>query len=63
MYSEEHKKYLSNIRRNKYIVRGIQVIILISFIIIWQILADKEIINTFISSSPKKILEMILLEI
>lgn len=57
MYSKEHKKYLSNIKRQKYIIRGLQIIILIGFIILWQILADKEIINTFISSSPKKIIE------
>lgn len=60
MYSLEHKKYLSNIKKRKYIIRGIQIIILISFIVIWQILADKEIINTFISSSPKKIIYTII---
>lgn len=60
MYSKEHKKYLSNIKRQKYIIRGIQIFILIGFIILWQILADKEIINTFISSSPKKIIETII---
>ena len=59
MYSEEHKKYLSNIKCQKYITRGLQIIILIGFIIAWQILADREIINTFISSSPKKIIETI----
>ena len=56
MYSLEHKKYLSNIKKRKYITRGLQILILIGFITIWQILADKEIINTFISSSPKKII-------
>ncbi len=60
MYSLEHKKYLSNIKKKKYITRGLQVLILISFIVIWQILADKEIINTFISSSPKKIIDTII---
>lgn len=60
MYSLEHKKYLSNIKHKQYITRGLQLIILIAFIGIWQILADKEIINTFISSSPKKIIDTII---
>lgn len=60
MYSAEHKKYLSNIKRKKYTTRGLQLLILIGFICIWQILADKEIINTFISSSPRKIVDTII---
>ena len=56
MYSTEHKKYLSNIKKRKYITRGLQILILIGFIFIWQILANNEIINTFITSSPNKIL-------
>lgn len=60
MYSNEHKKYLTNIKRNIYITRGLQITILIGFICLWQILADKEIINTFISSSPRKIIETII---
>lgn len=60
MYSLEHKKYLSNIKKRKYITRGLQILILVGFIAIWQILADKEIINTFISSSPKKIITTII---
>lgn len=60
MYSLEHRKYLSNIKKRKYITRGLQILILVGFIVIWQILADKEIINTFISSSPKKIITTII---
>lgn len=60
MYSMEHKKYLFEIKKRKYITRFLQIIIIISFIILWQILADKEIINTFISSSPKKIINTII---
>ena len=60
MYSMEHKKYLFEIKKRKYITRFLQIIIIISFIILWQILADKEIINTFISSSPKKIISTII---
>lgn len=55
MYSSEHKQYLKNIRKNKIIIRCVQLIILIGFIFIWQIASDKGIINSFIASSPKKV--------
>ena len=54
MYSMEHKKYLKKIKKNKFLVLLFQLLILILFILGWQILADLELINTFISSSPKK---------
>lgn len=60
MYSLEHIKYLKNIKRKKYIIRGLQITILLAFIAIWQILADTGTINTFITSSPKKIVETII---
>ena len=56
MYSMEHKKYLKKIKKNKFLVLLFQLLILILFILGWQILADLELINTFISSSPKKVL-------
>lgn len=58
--SKEHKKYLKKLKITNYIIKISQIMILVLFILIWQILADKEIINTFIFSSPKKILETIL---
>lgn len=60
MYSEEHKKYLRNLRKNKLFVHIFQIAIIIFLITIWQLLADAEIINTFITSSPKKVLETII---
>lgn len=60
MYSEEHKKYLRNLRKNKLFVHIFQISIIIFLIAIWQLLADAEIINTFITSSPKKVLETII---
>ena len=53
MYSLEHKKYLKKLKMNKILVSVCQVSIVTLFIIIWQILADYKLINTFISSSPK----------
>ena len=60
MYSEEHKEYLSKIKKNNFFVRFTQITIILILIIIWQILADKEIINTFISSSPKEVVKTII---
>ena len=60
MYSLEHIKYLKKRKRNKIIIMVSQFTIFIAFIILWQILADLNIINTFIFSSPKKILDTII---
>lgn len=55
--SNEHKNFLKKIKINKFIILFIQILIVISFICLWQILSDLKIINTFIFSSPKKIIE------
>ena len=60
MYSLEHIKYLKKIRKNKFLIRLSQLFIITTFIVIWQILADKGLINTFIFSSPKKIVNCII---
>lgn len=60
MYSLEHKKYLTKIRNKKIIVIIFQILIVTLFIIIWQLLADLKIINTFLSSSPKGIIQTII---
>lgn len=54
-----YQKYIKKIKRYNFLVRLTQLFILFFFIIIWQIIADKGIINTFIFSSPKKIIETI----
>lgn len=59
MYSLEHKKYLKKIKKTKFWVRFTQILIIVLFLVIWQWLADKELINTFISSSPKEVVRTI----
>jgi len=54
--SVEQKKYLRRIRFNKIFILSMQIIIMIFIIFIWQYLSDKKIINSFITSSPKKII-------
>lgn len=59
MYSKEHSNYLKKRKKNHFWIRITQISIFLIFIIVWQLLADYEIINTFISSSPKKVWETI----
>lgn len=60
MKSNEYKKYLKRIKLNKILVILVQLLILVSLLFIWQMLADMEIINTFITSSPKNVLRTII---
>ena len=60
MFSLEHKLYLRRCRINKLLVRFTQIIIVLLLILLWQIAADNSWINTFISSSPKKVIETII---
>lgn len=54
--SEDRKKYLRKIKMNKIAIILTQILILISFITIWEILTETKIINSFITSSPSRIL-------
>ncbi len=60
MYSIEHQKYLKNIKKRKFLIRFTQFAIVFLLIIIWQLAADFGLINTFISSSPKAILNTVI---
>ena len=59
MYSKEHKEYIKKIKINKILIFLVQITIIIGLTIIWQFLADKQIINTFITSSPKEVIKTI----
>lgn len=60
MYSSEHKEYLKKLKRRKLLILLVQLLILALFIIIWELLAKYNIINTFISSSPSRIIKTII---
>lgn len=53
--SEDRKKYLKKIKINKITVLVTQILVLVAFIAIWEILANAKIINSFITSSPSRI--------
>lgn len=60
MYSEEHKIYIKKIKKNRLLVIISQLFIILSIIVIWQLLANFKVINTFITSSPLDILNTII---
>ena len=55
--SEERKKYLRKIRTKKYLVLGTQILLLIVFLGIWEMAANSGAIDSFITSSPSRIIE------
>ena len=59
MRSREYKQYLRKIRIEKILVYVVQIIILVVFNILWEYMANKGIINTFIYSSPSRIVKTI----
>lgn len=58
--SDERKIYLKNKKRRKRQILFTQILILISFIFIWEILANTGVINPFITSQPSRIMNTIL---
>ena len=60
MYSEEHKLFLKKRKRRQILITLTQLLILITLIVTWEILAHYKIINTFISSSPSRIVNTII---
>ncbi len=60
MYSDEHKEFLKRRKKRKVLIIFCQVILLLGLIIIWELLAKYEVINTFISSSPSRVFDTII---
>ena len=58
--SQDRKRYLKKIRIKKITVLITQMLILIAFIALWEILAETKVINGFITSSPSRIFETFL---
>ena len=58
--SNEHKTYLKKLKKRNFLIKFTQITIIIIFIVIWQLLADLKVINTFIFSSPKNIINTII---
>ncbi|HHT83695.1 MAG: ABC transporter permease [Christensenellales bacterium] len=57
--SDEHKKFIKKLRIRIWITRTLQITLLILFIGLWEILARKQIIDPFITSSPSRVIKII----
>ncbi|MCI6265496.1 MAG: ABC transporter permease subunit [Erysipelotrichaceae bacterium] len=60
MKSDGYKKFLSNQKKTKCLILITQLFTLIFLILFWQFLANHNLINTFITSSPKQVLKTII---
>lgn len=58
--SKEQKLFIKRKKRRKRIVVLSQILIVITFFSLWEILANNNIINSFVFSSPSKIMKTIL---
>ena len=58
--SEDRRKYLRKVKKEKISIILIQISILAIFIVAWELLAKYEIIDSFISSQPSKIIKTFL---
>lgn len=54
--SDDRKKYLKKIRQEKIIVGIFRMLILVIFLIGWELLAKFDLINTFTFSSPSRVI-------
>ena len=53
---EERRKYLRKLKIEKILVLGSQILLLVTFLGLWEYLAEKGIIDSFITSSPSRII-------
>lgn len=60
MKSKGYQEYLKKIKRKNLLIVLTQILILVFLIFLWQFLANHNFINTFITSSPKQVLQTII---
>lgn len=58
--SKEQKTFIKSRKRKKLLVIACQILIVITFFGLWELLANNNIINSFVYSSPSKIIKTIL---
>jgi len=57
IYSEEHLKYIKRQKKEKRLVCFFRLLIIIVFLLAWELLSRLELINTFLSSSPTEVIQ------
>lgn len=55
-FSLEHKRYLKHLRNEKIFVITFQILILVLFFALWELLAQTKVIDPFFVSSPSRII-------
>ena len=60
MKSREYKLYLRKLKIEKILIYSVQILIIIGFNILWEYASNKGIINTFIYSSPSRMIKTII---
>lgn len=58
--SKGYKEYLNKNKRYNILIVSIQILIIISFLFLWEYGARKDLIDSFITSSPTEIIETII---
>lgn len=58
--SREQKEYLRSLHVKKISILVIQILLVIQFFIVWEILANNNVINSFVFSKPSKIFNTII---
>ena len=58
--SKERKEYIKKNKRKKRLVTVAQILILVIFLGVWELLANAKIIDSFITSQPSRILKTFL---
>lgn len=58
--SSERKTYLNKLKKKKYLILLTQILIVIGFLALWEFLAQKDIIDSFIMSQPSRIFDTFL---
>lgn len=59
-FSKEHLDYLKKKRKSKIFIIFWQLVIILFFLFLWEILAQNNIINTFLFSSPSEIFKCLI---
>ena len=54
-YSNEHKLYLKKQKQKKWIILISQIMVLVIFLALWELLTQVKILDSFIMSSPSRI--------
>lgn len=58
-YSKEHKKFVKKLTIEKWVTRAIQILILISIFVLWELLTAYDVLDSFFISSPSRMFKTV----